>query len=295
MIKIDGLRKSFGDIVAVDGISLEIKRGEAFGLLGPNGAGKTTTIHMLVGARRPDAGTVFINGDCDPSDPATRKHIGIAPQTLALYKELSGEENVTFFGRMYGMSGATLREKVAWAIEQAGLSERAKQRVGAYSGGMQRRLNLACALVHDPPVLLLDEPTVGVDPQSRNHLFDTIEQLKQEGRTIIYTTHYMEEAQRLCDRVAIMDHGCILSVDTVDNLIRDYGGEAIVTAIIADAPQDIALPGSVDNGQARFESADPMGDIMNLASRGVRFSSLKVDQPDLESVFLSLTGRSLRD
>ena len=300
MIQIEGLQKSFGDIRAVNGVSMDIRRGETFGLLGPNGAGKTTTIHIIVGAKQADAGTVRIDGQSDPSQPDARKRIGVAPQALAVYRELSGMENVLFFGSVYGMRGNALRERADWAIEQAGLTDRAKHRAGTYSGGMQRQLNMACALVHDPEVILLDEPTVGVDPQSRNHLFDTVETLKAQGKTILYTTHYMEEAQRLCDRVAIMDHGKLLAVDSVDHLIRDHGGHAVVTAVVEHAPADVTLPEAVDggatqNGELHFASSDPMAQVLDLSSRGVRFGSLKIDQPNLESVFLNLTGRSLRD
>jgi len=300
MIRIEGLQKSFGEVRAIDGVSMDIHRGETFGLLGPNGAGKTTTILIIVGARRADAGDVWIDGQWDPSQPAVRRRIGVAPQALAVYRELSGIENVLFFGRVYGMRGKALRERANWAMEQAGLSDRAKHRVGAYSGGMQRRLNMACALVHDPDILLLDEPTVGVDPQSRNHLFETVETLKARGKTIIYTTHYMEEAQRLCDRVAIMDHGKLLAVDSVDRLIYEHGGQAIVTAAVEHAPADVGLPRAIEgghssNGGLRFESNDPMAQVLDLSARGVRFGTLKIDQPNLESVFLNLTGRSLRD
>ncbi len=226
-IAVRDLRKSYGAITAVDGITFEVARGETFGLLGPNGAGKTTTISMIVGALRPDAGSVVVDGEQDPTRPAARLKIGTAPQSLALYADLTGEENLSFFGTLYGLSGSRLRERVAWALEFSGLASRRRQRVSGYSGGMQRRLNLVCGLLHDPPVILLDEPTVGVDPQSRNLIFESIESLGNEGRTILYTTHYMEEAERLCDRVAIMDRGRILALDTVDALREKHGGEPV--------------------------------------------------------------------
>ena len=226
-ISVTGLRKAFGPIVAVDGVTFEIRRGETFGLLGPNGAGKTTTIGMIVGALRPDAGTVVVDGESDPTRHSVRRRIGTAPQAIALYGDLTGEENLRFFGALYGLSGARLRERVAWALEFSGLASRRRHRVAGYSGGMQRRLNLVAGLLHDPPVILLDEPTVGVDPQSRNHIFESIEALKRQGRTILYTTHYMEEAQRLCDRVGIIDRGKLLAVDAVDSLIERHGGEPV--------------------------------------------------------------------
>jgi ABC-2 type transport system ATP-binding protein len=226
-IAVRDLRKTFGDIAAVDGISFEVAPGETFGLLGPNGAGKTTTINMIVGALRPDAGSVVIDGEPDPTRPAARLKIGTAPQSLALYNDLTGEENLAFFGTLYGLAGDRLRERVGWALEFSGLAARRRSRVGTYSGGMQRRLNLVCGLLHDPPVILLDEPTVGVDPQSRNLIFENIEALRKRGRTVLYTTHYMEEAERLCDRVAIIDRGRILALDTVAALRERHGGEPV--------------------------------------------------------------------
>ncbi len=217
----------YGDITAVDGISFEVARGETFGLLGPNGAGKTTTINMIVGALHPDSGSVVVDGELDPTRPSARLKIGTAPQSLALYGDLTAEENLTFFGTLYGLGGARLRGRVEWALEFSGLAARRRHRVGTYSGGMQRRLNLVCGLLHDPPVILLDEPTVGVDPQSRNLIFESIEALRKQGRTILYTTHYMEEAERLCDRVAIMDRGKILALDRVEALLLRYGGEPV--------------------------------------------------------------------
>ncbi len=296
MIRVSGLRKAYGSLVAVDDVSFEIEPGETFGLLGPNGAGKTTTMLMLVGALRPDSGQIHINGAVDPTRADVRQQIGIAPQSLALYGELTGEENLAFFGQLYGLSGDALRRRVDQCLEFAGLADRRRHRVKTYSGGMQRRLNLACGLVHEPRVLLLDEPTVGVDPQSRSHLFDSIEQLKREGRTIIYTTHYMEEAQRLCNRVAIMDHGRILALDTVEELIRQHGGRSVVTAELERPPADpSSLPGKLEGTSLRFETHAPLEDVGRLAQTGLRFTTLHVDRADLESVFLTLTGRRLRD
>jgi ABC-2 type transport system ATP-binding protein len=282
--------------VAVDGVSFDVGRGETFGLLGPNGAGKTTTISMLVGALVPDSGSVLVNGAAKPTEAAARLAIGMAPQTLSLYEELSATENLTFFARLYQLSGAKLQERVGWALEFAELADRRRDRVKTFSGGMKRRLNLAVALVHDPQVLLLDEPTVGVDPQSRNHIFGRVEQLKSLGRTIIYTTHYMEEAQRLCDRVAIMDRGKILDLDRVDTLIDRHGGRSMVKAELARPPADTAaLPAPLDGLSLRFESERPLEEVARLSTAGVAFQTLEVARPDLETVFLTLTGRSLRD
>ena len=242
-IHVEDLHHAYGSVIALDGVSFEVGPGECFGLLGPNGAGKTTTILAIVGALRPDRGWVAIQGERDPTRPAVRSRIGVVPQSIAVYADLTGEENLAFFGTLYGLRGPRLRERIEMALEFAGLVERRKDRASTYSGGMQRRLNIVCGLLHDPQVILMDEPTVGVDPQSRNLIFENIEALKRLGRTVLYTTHYMEEAQRLCDRVAIIDHGRVLALDRVEGLLR-------------------------------------------LAP---------VERPDLEAVFLHLTGTTLRD
>jgi ABC-type multidrug transport system ATPase subunit len=207
MISVRELRKAYGSLVAVDGVSLEIAPHETLALLGPNGAGKTTTIHMLVGLIRPDSGEISINNAGSPDNPSVRRHIGIAPQALATYGDLTADENLRFFGRIYSLHGRKLRRRVDAALDMAGLESRRRDLVKTFSGGMQRRLHLACAILHEPQVLFLDEPTIGVDPQARNHILEAIEQLRREGCTIILTTHYMEEAERLSDRVAVMDQG----------------------------------------------------------------------------------------
>jgi ABC-2 type transport system ATP-binding protein len=296
MIDVQDLRKSFGQTTAVAGISFNVRSGETFGLLGPNGAGKSTTIAMLTGAITPDQGAIDINGQGSPDVASNRLVIGVAPQSLSLYEELSAQENLAFFGRLYRLTGAMLEKRVNWALEFAGLADRRKHRVKTFSGGMKRRLNLAVALVHNPLVIFLDEPTAGVDPQSRNHIFERIEELRGEGRTVVYTTHYMEEAQRLCDRVAIMDHGKILDLDTVPALVSRYGGRSVVKAELTRAPDDtVSLPVELDGLAMRFESERPLEEVARLTSDGVAFQTLEITRPDLETVFLSLTGRSLRD
>ncbi len=282
MIVARGLRKAYGARVAVDDLSFEVATGETLGLLGPNGAGKSTIISMLVGAVAADAGSVVIDGATDPRRPAVRRRLGLAPQALAIYDELTAEENLAFFAQLYGLRGAARRERVEIALELAGLADRRRERARNFSGGMQRRLNIAAALVHDPSVILLDEPTVGVDPQSRNHIFAAIERLKRAGRTILYTTHYMEEAERLCDRVAIVDRGRLLAIGTVDELVAAHGGACIVEAEIGERT-------------VRIETRDPFGEVARLAGEGGAFKHLRVDRPDLEAVFLALTGHSLRD
>ena len=281
MLRLNHVRKTFGAVVAVDDLSLEIERGELFGLLGPNGAGKTTTIRMAIGQLPPDRGSVDVNGAGPPVRAQVRQRIGIAPQALAIYEELTGEQNLQFFGRLYGLRGRALRQRVDTVLDLVGLADRRGDRAKTYSGGMQRRLNLAAALVHEPDILLLDEPTVGVDPQSRNAIFEFVQQLNAAGCTVLYTTHYMEEAQRLCSRVGIVDHGKLLALDTVDGLIRQHGRASVVVVERAA-------------GDEHIETEDPKAELLRVLNdpevRGVR-----VDRPNLESVFLSLTGRSLRD
>ncbi len=281
MLRISNLYKSFGDIRAVDGLSLEINRGEVFGLLGPNGAGKTTVVNIAVGLLAPDEGSVELMGLGCPADPEVRRHIGVASQTLAIYEELTAEENLAFFGKIAGVRGVKLREQVKSTLEFVDLYDRRGDRVSTFSGGMKRRLNLAIALVHEPELLLLDEPTVGVDPQSRNAIFEKVIALREQGRTVVYTTHYMEEAQRLCDRVGIIDHGRLLALDSIDGLLRTHGGQKI---LVAESLQ----------GEVRVPTDDPLAELNRLQAQS-RLLSFRLEGPDLESVFLQLTGRRLRD
>ncbi len=296
LLTASNLTKSYGELTAVDDISFEIAEGEAFGLLGPNGAGKTTTISMLIGLLKPDVGSIEIGKFGSPHSADVRRHLGIAPQKLSLYEELTAKENLAFLAKLYQVPGGSIGERVAWCLNFAGLTDRGNDRVSTYSGGMQRRLNLACALIHEPKLILLDEPTVGVDPQSRNHLLERIEELKKNGLTILFTTHYMEEAQRLCDRVAVMDEGKLLAIDNTSTLLSKFGGQSVVVAQVASLPDaNVELPGQLDGLDLRFESSDPFREISQLNSRGIEFTNLQIKQPDLEAVFLNLTGRSLRD
>lgn len=281
MLKLNSVRKTFGRIVAVDGLSLSVRKGELFGLLGPNGAGKSTSVSMAVGMLTPDSGTVSIEGHGNPSSPDVRKVIGVAPQALALYDLLTAEENLRFFGEVYGLSGAMLNERVKWCLDFVGLTDRKGDRVGGYSGGMKRRLNLAAAVIHDPQLLLLDEPTVGVDPQSRNKIFDSIEALHREGRTIIYTTHYMEEAERLCQRIAIVDAGKLLALGTLNELLKEHGGPPTLIVRSNDTEQ-------------RYQVADPLAELNRIAAT-TTIDEFQMERPTLEQVFLRLTGRSIRD
>src|SRR5258705_3378131 len=225
MLTITHLRKSFGPLVAVDDVSFTVERGQLMGLLGPNGAGKTTTVSMVAGLLSPEKGEVLIagerlNGDTDPK----KRQIGFVPQELALYDELSARANLRFFGALYNLSGAALEKAIASAMELVGLVDRLNDRVATYSGGMKRRLNLAAGLLHDPDILLLDEPTVGVDPQSRNAIFENLETLKRRGKALLYTTHYMEEVERLADRIVVIDHGRGIANDTIEGLQASVGG-----------------------------------------------------------------------
>jgi len=281
MLTLRNVRKRFGNAVAVDDLTLEVRRGEIFGLLGPNGAGKTTTVHIAIGLLPPDEGTVAIEGFGPPGTPEVRRHLGIAPQSISLYDTLTGEQNLRFLGSIYDLSGPRLAERTDWALDFVGLADRRRDAVRTYSGGMKRRLNLAAAIIHDPDLILLDEPTVGVDPQSRNSIFDNILALKGRGRTIVYTTHYMEEAERLCDRVAIMDRGKILALDNVPALLAAHGGSPTLVV-------------ETEGTHLRIDTGNPLEELNRLAaSRPI--GDFRVERATLEQVFLNLTGKQLRD
>jgi ABC-2 type transport system ATP-binding protein len=287
MLTLRGIVKRYGRLTAVDGLSLELRRGEVFGLLGPNGAGKTTTLSIAVGLIEPDAGeAVLIGADGvslgRPSHAGVRARIGVCPQGDALYENLTARENLVFFATVQGVPKAERTARAAELLEMIGLTDRADHRVLGYSGGMRRRLNLAAALVHKPELVLLDEPTAGVDPHSRSAIYAMVEGLRTAGTTVVYTTHSMDEAQRLCDRVAIMDHGKVLAQDTVDALIDRFGGHAVVTVSRTD-------------GQTRTETDHPLSALAGVDLQSADTLGVRIDRPDLESVFLALTGRSLRD
>jgi ABC-2 type transport system ATP-binding protein len=276
------LRKRYGERVAVDGVSLELREGEIFGLLGPNGAGKSTLVNLAVGLLAPDEGDARL-GDSDlHASRRARARVGLAPQELALYSRLTADENLRFFANLYGLAGDELERRVDWSLDFVGLRERRNDRVATFSGGMSRRLNLAAAVVHDPDLLLLDEPTVGVDPQSRNRLLENIEALGELGKTILYTTHYMEEAQRLCDRIAIIDHGRLLATDSVQGLLEAHAGPTTLEVV-------------VEGERRTLETDEPLSTLNSLAANGDAPKDFRVRRPDLEQVFLHLTGRSLRD
>jgi ABC-2 type transport system ATP-binding protein len=302
------VKKSFGDHDAVKNISLQVARGEVFGLLGPNGAGKTTTISMLTGLLEPSAGKITVDG-LDVKDHAleVKAKLGLVPQEMALYKTLSARQNLTFFGRIYGLQGKELRQRVDEVLEMIGLTERADDAIEEYSGGMKRRVNIAAGLLHKPQILFLDEPTVGVDPQSRNAIFENVEALNRAGMTVIYTTHYMEEAQRLCHRIAIVDEGLIIALDTPTALIRSLGSGVVLLGVVETAPDDLSeriagIPAvktvSRSDGQIKIETQrlqEALMGTLDLTNQlDVRITSLEILEPNLESVFLHLTGKKLR-
>lgn len=302
-LRIDGLVKRFGPLTAVDGITLELGAGECLGLLGPNGAGKSTLIRAIVGRVIPQAGSVSLFG-APAQSAAARMALGWVPQDLALYPRLTCRENLEIFGHYHGSRGADLSDAVKRALEWSGLADRAGDRVSSFSGGMKRRLNMAAGLVHRPKVILLDEPTVGVDPQSRNRIFEMIEELRGQGISLIYTTHYMEEAERLCDRIAIIDHGRIIALGTNEELVHNaFASRTEVIARFRDNGDSLRAwvtehGGQFDDGVARFTlpHAAEIGSLLDSASKaGHDLLDVSLHKPNLESVFLHLTGRGLRD
>ena len=320
MLEVKGLHKRYGDLVAVEEVSFVARAGETIGLLGPNGAGKTTTVSMIAGLLRPNRGQVLIDGAevRGETDPLKRQ-MGLVPQEMALHDELSARGNLALFGALYGMRGPGLQRAMDAALDLAGLADRAKDKVATFSGGMKRRLNLATALLHDPQILLLDEPTVGVDPQSRNAIFGNLEEFRRQGKTLVYTTHYMEEAERLCDRIVIIDHGKVIANDSLEavrrlvpavNVIQiEIENAEIENAGIENAPPDGWYAGL--RLLPDVESVDLQGSMLRVAVRdltdtsprvlewlrehGYRYRHLASQRADLETVFLTLTGRSVRN
>ncbi len=310
------LVKRYGDLAAVDNVNLAIRKGEIFGLLGPNGAGKTTIISMITGLLKPDDGSIIVGGlDVQTEPNAVKARLGLVPQELALYPTLSARENLSFFGSIYGLGGRQLRERVEAMLAMVELTERAGEPVQTYSGGMKRRVNIAAGLLHQPEVLFLDEPTVGVDPQSRNAIFEAVEALNRAGMTVIYTTHYMEEAQRLCHRVAIIDDGQIIALDTPHALIKSLGGGILVLGLedpeaglpngqvqaAVDRTSELPSVKSLtrDDGHFKIETnqfQEALMSILDITNRlDVRITDMEKWEPNLESVFLHLTGRKLRE
>ncbi|HET9990843.1 MAG TPA: ABC transporter ATP-binding protein [Kofleriaceae bacterium] len=302
MLELAGLGKDYGERTAVKALDLTVTKGEILGLLGPNGAGKTTTISMASGVVTPTRGKVTIGGVELAKQPRVAKaKLGLVPQDLALYEELSAVQNLTFFAALYGIHGKLAAERVAWALGVVGLADRAKDIVKTYSGGMQRRLNIAAGLVHKPELLILDEPTVGVDPQSRNHIFETVRTLRASGITVIYTSHYMEEVEALCDRVAIMDGGAIVALGTIAELVAKYAGKGVELEVTGDVERAAAAAGAHgtvtrDGAVIRVEPTAGLAPVLAaIEATGATIARIESRQATLETAFLALTGRGLRD
>ena len=310
-IVIKDLHKNFGDLQAVRGVSFSVRAGEIFSLLGPNGAGKSTTISILCGLLQPAAGDAYILGHSVRSDAEkARAAIGVVPQEIALYPDLSARENLVFWGKMYGLGGAPLRQRVEDVLELIGLSDRQHGRVSTFSGGMKRRVNIGVALLHRPQVIIMDEPTVGIDPQSRRHILDNVKMLNRQGMTVLYTTHYMEEAQELSDHIAIMDHGQLIACGSHEELIRMVGEQTRVDLALHDGVVQVCEHWRQIEGVQQVTALEEEGKVSVLtpdsdrilpklfetaAQAGARITSVEVFEPNLETVFLHLTGRMLRD
>lgn len=308
-IEVKNLKKSFGNLQAVQDASFAADAGEVLSLLGPNGAGKSTTISMLSGLLAPTGGDASIMGHSVVSEPeSAKKSLGVVPQDIALYPNLSARENLIFWGKMYGLRGAILKQRVDEVLEIIGLVDRQKDHVDKFSGGMKRRVNIGAALLHKPDVIIMDEPTVGIDPQSRRHILDNVKELNRQGMTVLYTTHYMEEAAELSDHIAIMDKGRIIAYGTHDELIKLVGRETRIDITINAEGERVLEAWRSTEGVARIDALDGtltalvddsnrvLPRLFDAASKvGVRIMSVDIQEPNLETVFLHLTGRALRD
>ena len=311
LLNVQGLTRKFKDFEAVSGLDFSINKGEAYGLLGPNGAGKTTAIQMITGLFRPTSGSIVINGiDMVRHPKKAQMLIGIVPQEIALYQEMSARENLYFWGRMYGLSGKELGSRVDEALDIVGLADRSRDKVAHFSGGMKRRVNIGAALLHKPELLIMDEPTVGIDPQSRTYILDTVKRLNEEGMTLIYTSHYMEEVEHLCTRIGIMDHGSIIASGSIAELRESIGGQSRLHLSFtgdhaenlnfqSEIPELQASSMMVNDGELTILHSRPHDVLPKLisfmAENGLTVKSVDIEEPNLESVFLHLTGRSLRN
>jgi ABC-2 type transport system ATP-binding protein len=311
ILEVHDLVKKYGDVTAVAGVSFDVKEGELFSLLGPNGAGKTTTISVLSTLYAPTSGEAVVAGHSVSKDPmAVRQLIGVVPQDLAIYEDLTARENLSFWGQMYGLSGKALQARMDEVLGQIGLSDRADKRIKTYSGGMKRRVNIGVGLLHRPRLLFMDEPTVGIDPQSRRAILDSVKELNRQGMTVLYTTHYMEEAQELSDRVGIIDHGALIALGTQAELTRQVGKNDTLLLHLAAGEDAEALAAAVRTlpevlqAQATDstvtviapEAKEVLAPAVTQANRvGVKIHSITIQEPNLEAVFLHLTGRALRD
>ncbi len=309
LAQLDHVTKRYREVIAVDQVSMAIKEGEIFGLLGPNGAGKTTLIQSIVGLVAIESGTITLFGlDHRQDERRVKQHVGVVPQELSIFEDLTAQENVSFFGSLYGLKGKGLRTATMEALDFVGLKDRAGQYPKTFSGGMKRRLNIACGIVHRPRLVIMDEPTVGIDPQSRNHILHSVRQLNASGTTVLYTSHYMEEVEQLCHRIAIMDNGRIIASGSKDELKDLIAADQVIHVSIAGRNGDEAAAiGRIegvkecegDQNQLTIVShkdAKNVGRIIQaLYEQGREIQSLSIERPTLENVFLTLTGRSLRD
>ena len=311
ILEVQNLVKNYGDFQAVKGVSFNIEEGEIFSLLGPNGAGKTTTISMLSTLYTPTSGDAVVGGHSVTKDPmAVRGVIGVVPQDLALYEDLTARENLIFWGQMYNLSGKSLNMRVDEVLEQIGLTDKAKNRVKTFSGGMKRRVNIGVGLLHKPRLLFMDEPTVGIDPQSRRAILDTVKDLNKQGMTLLYTTHYMEEAEELSNRVGIIDHGELIAIGTQKELTQQVGQAETLVLHVSENDDSEALAKSLKGIQGVqqaeavdhevsivcAEAEDVLAAVVTKANeRGIKIRSIDIREPNLEAVFLHLTGRALRD
>lgn len=311
ILEVHDLVKKYGDLIAVKGISFDVQEGEIFSLLGPNGAGKTTTISILSTLFAPTSGDASVCGHSVTQEPmAVKRAIGVVPQEIALYEDLTALENLNFWGQMYGLSGKALADRVDEVLEQIDLKDRAKQRIKTYSGGMKRRVNIGVGLLHKPRLLFMDEPTVGIDPQSRRAILDSVKALNRAGITILYTTHYMEEAQELSDRVGIIDHGELIALGTQKELTAQVGETDTLILHLSESedPDHLAqalsaLPGVLQANPTDHEVAivtpsaeELLAPVVSRANElGIKIHSVDMREPNLEAVFLHLTGRALRD
>jgi ABC-2 type transport system ATP-binding protein len=308
-IEVVNLHKSFGETKAVQGVDFNVEQGEIYSLLGPNGAGKTTTISMLSCLLRPDEGDARVMGNSiKENQMGVKSLLGVVPQEIALYEDLSARENLTFWGKMYGLRGGALKARVEEVLEIIGLQDRAKERVGKYSGGMKRRVNIGVALLHKPQVIYMDEPTVGIDPQSRRNILDSVVDLKKQGMTVLYTTHYMEEAEELSDHIGIVDHGKMIANGTHDELVKLVGEQTRIDLTLDTQASEVmdawrSVEGvsqvSAENGQITVlvgDSNEVLPRLFDVTNRlSARITSVNIQEPNLETVFLHLTGRALRD
>jgi len=311
ILQVQNLAKKYGDFTAVNGISFDIQEGEIFSLLGPNGAGKTTTISILSTLYAPTSGDATIDGHSVTKNPmAVKQVIGVVPQDIALYEDLTARENLIFWGQMYGLSGKGLASRVDEVLEQIGLTDKAKNRVKTYSGGMKRRVNIGVGLLHKPRLLFMDEPTVGIDPQSRRAILDTVKDLNKQGMTLLYTTHYMEEAEELSDRVGIIDHGELIALGTQKELTQQVGETETLILHVGESDDPEALANSLKGVKDVLEAnaadhkvsvitpdaEEVLAAVVSKANeRGIKIRSIDIREPNLEAVFLHLTGRALRD